>query len=265
MLLTELAFVVYGDGVSTPNSLPATSPNYLGVRIERTRDVLTFTLDNAANGNQINAAMFDAMLPELLEEAARPRVRVLRIRALGEVFCTGRERAGHDVESIRRESLRLIEFKRALRASPLISIAEVQGDAYGFGFGLAIVCDFALVAESAALGFPEMRFGLAPSAIMAYLGEYALPRFAFPLVLFGDPISAPLAMQYGLISQVCAPDRLSHEADALTQRILRLDAAAVRRCKDFFLTTQQNSFDQNCRLAAETLTLDSVARLPQGK
>jgi enoyl-CoA hydratase/carnithine racemase len=110
-----------------------------------------------------------------------------------------------------------------------------------------------------------MRFGLAPSAIMAYLGEYALPRFAFPLVLFGDPISAPLAMQYGLISQVCAPDRLSDEADALTQRILRLDAAAVRRCKEFFLTAQQNSFDQNCRLAAETLTLDSVARLPQGK
>ena len=263
--MTELAFVVYGDGVTTQNPLPATSSNQIGVRIERTADVLTFTLDNLENGNQINGAMFDAMLSELQGEASQPQARGLRIRALGKVFCTGRERAGHDVESIRRESLRLIELKRALRASPLISIAEVQGDAFGFGFGLAIVADFALVAESAALGFPEMRFGLAPSAIMAYLGEYALPRFAFPLVLFGDPISAHLAMQYGLISQVCAPDRLSHEADALAQRILRLDAAAVRRCKEFFLTTQQNSFDQNCRLAAETLTLDSVARLPRGE
>src|SRR5258708_24140690 len=173
----------------------------LAVRIERAGDVLTFTLDNAEHGNEINGPMFDSMLSELQREASRPEARVLRIRAQGKVFCTGRERAGRDVETIRREAVRLIELKRSLRASPLISIAEVQGDAFGFGFGLAIVSDFALVSEHAALGFPEMRSGLAPSAVMAYLGEYALPRFAFPLVLFGDPISPQLAMQAGLILQ----------------------------------------------------------------
>ncbi len=47
-------------------------------------------------------------------------------------------------------------------------------------FGLAIVCDFVLVAEHAVLGFHEMRSGLAPAASMAYSGECALPRFAFP-------------------------------------------------------------------------------------
>jgi methylglutaconyl-CoA hydratase len=181
--------------------------------------------------------------------------------ARGKVFCTGRERAGRDAQSIGREAARLIELKRCLRASPLIGVAEVQGDAFGFGFGLAIVSDFALVSEHAALGFPEMRSGLAPSAVMAYLGEYALPRFAFPLVLFGDPISPQVSMQAGLISQVCPADRLASEADALVDRILRLDPAATRRCKQFFQTAQQNWFDQNCRLAAEALTVDSLARL----
>jgi methylglutaconyl-CoA hydratase len=233
----------------------------VAVRIERAGDVLTFTLDNAERGNEINGLMFDAMLSELQREASRPKARVLRIRARGKVFCTGRERAGRDAQSIRREAVRLIELKRCLRDSPLIGVAEVQGDAFGFGFGLAIVSDFALVSEHAALGFPEMRSGLAPSAVMAYLGEYALPRFAFPLVLFGDPISPQLAMQAGLISQVCPADRLASEADALVDRILRLDPAATRRCKQFFQTAQQNSFDQNCRLAAEALTVDSLARL----
>jgi methylglutaconyl-CoA hydratase len=234
----------------------------LAVRIERAGDVLTFTLDNAERGNEINGPMFDAMLSELQREASRVQARVLRIQARGKVFCIGRERAGHDIETIRREAVRLIELKRSLRASPLISIAEVQGDAFGFGFGLAIVSDFALVAEHAALGFPEMRSGLAPSAVMAYLGEYALPRFTFPLVLFGDPISPQLAMQAGLISQVCPGDRLASEADTLVDRILRLDPIATRRCKQFFQTAQQNAFDQNCRLAAEALTVDSLARLP---
>ncbi len=256
-------FVVYGDGVSTQDSFRTSHSSHVGVRIERSGDVLIFTLDNPEQGNQINAAMFEAMLSELKSEAAQPRARVLRIRARGKVFCTGRERAGHDIESLRRESARLIEAKRALRTSPMVSIAEVQGDAFGFGFGMAIVCDFVLVAENASLGFPEMSFGLAPTAVMAYLGEYALPRFAFNLVLFGDPISPQLAMQQGLISQICPADRLSREADVLTERILRLDPYAVRRCKEFFLTAQQNSFDQNCRLAAETLAIDSAARLPR--
>ena len=134
----------------------------------------SFTLDNSSHGNEVTGVMFDAMLAELRKETSKPRARVLRIQARGNVFCTGRERAGRTPAAIRRESARIIKFKAALRSSPLISIAEVQGNAFGFGFGLAIVCDFALVAEHASLGFPEMRSGLAPVAILSYLGEYTI-------------------------------------------------------------------------------------------
>jgi methylglutaconyl-CoA hydratase len=237
----------------------------VGVVIERVGGVLTFTLDNAEHGNEVTGQMFDAMLEELRAEAARPSARVLRIGARGKVFCAGRERAGRDVEAIRREAARIIELKRALRGSPLVSVAEVQGDAFGFGFGFAIVCDFVLVAEHAALGFPEMRSGLPPAVIMAYLGEYTLPRFAFPMVLLGDPIAPERALQIGLISQVVAAKRLAGEGDALVRRILDLDPGAVRRCKEFFQTAQQNSFDQNCRLAVEALTVGSLAALARKK
>ena len=249
-------------GVLTENSDHPAAP---GLVIERTQDVLTITLDNAEHGNKVTGAMFDAMLATLQEQASRPSARVLRIRARGRVFCTGRERAGRDVEAIRSEAARIIEVKRSLRTSPLISIAEVQGDAFGFGFGLAILCDFVLVAEDANLKFPEMRAGLPPAAIMAYLGEYALPRFAFPLVLFGDPIAPPTAMQIGLISQVCPAQDLSREADVLSERILALDPSAARRCKEFFQTAQQNNFNQNCRLAIEALTVGSLTLLAREK
>lgn len=246
-------------------SAPSGPAGGLGVVIERTAEVLAFTLDNPAHGNEVTGAMLDAMLAELRSEATAPRARVLRIRARGKVFCTGRERSGRDAESIRSEAARLVEFKHALRSSPLISVAEVQGDAFGFGFGLAIVCDFVLVAENASLAFPEMRSGLPPAAIMAYLGEYALPRFVFPLVLLGDPISPHRALHIGLISQVCPAEQMSGEANALVARILRLDPEAARRCKQFFLEAQQNSFDQNCRRATEALTEGSLAMLHRQK
>jgi enoyl-CoA hydratase/carnithine racemase len=235
------------------------------VEIHRSPDVLTFTLNNPDHGNEVTGPMFDAMLAELRAESPNPDARVLRIRANGKVFCTGRERAARDEQSVRAEVARLIDFKRLVRTSSLISVAEVQGNAFGFGMGLAIVTDFPLVADTASLCFPEMTHGLAPAAIMAYLGEYALPRFAFPLVLFGEPFTPQQALDIGLISQVVPAANLSAEVDKLIARILKLDPGAARRCKDFFLTAQSNSFEKNCTLAAEALTAGTLAALAEKK
>jgi methylglutaconyl-CoA hydratase len=245
------------------NSQSTESP--AGLKIERASDVLSFTLNNPAEGNRVTGAMLEAMLDVLRSEAINPSARVLVIRAQGDVFCTGRERAGRDVASIRRESARILEFKGVLRTTSLISIAAVQGDAMGFGFGLAIICDFVVVAQHAALGFPEMRSGLAPAAIMSYLGDYTLPRFAFPMVLFGDPIDPQRALQIGLISQVTTTERLNDDVNVLVQRILALDPTAARKCKEFFNVAAQNSFEQNCRLATEVLTIGSLSVLAREK
>jgi methylglutaconyl-CoA hydratase len=246
-------------------NLPAMSNPTPLVEIHRSPSVLTFTLNNPDHGNEVTGPMFDAMLAELRSESPKPRARILRIRARGKVFCTGRERAAHDEQSARAEVSRLIDFKRLVRTSSLISVAEVHGNAFGFGMGLAIVTDFPLIADTASLCFPEMTHGLAPAAIMAYLGEYALPRFAFPLVLFGQPFTPQQALEIGLISQVVPAPSLSSETDKLIARILQLDPGAVRRCKEFFLTAQSNSFEKNCSLAAEALTAGTMAALARKK
>jgi len=228
------------------------------VVIDRSGEVLTFTLNNAEAGNEVTAPMFDAMIAALRSEATVPTARVLRIRARGDVFCTGRERAGTEAVSIHREVSRLIELKRLLRASSMITIAEVQGNAFGFGFGLAILCDFTLVSSSAKLAFPEMRKGLPPAAIMAYLGRYTLPKQVFPMVLFGDAITPEAALNAGLVTRVCAPDTLRAETDALADRILALDDTGARQCKSFFQTAEESSLEHNFRCATETLTVSAL-------
>jgi methylglutaconyl-CoA hydratase len=228
------------------------------VLIDRDGDVLTFTLNNVAAGNEVTGPMFDAMLAALRSEATCPSARILRIAAQGDVFCTGRERAGRDAVSLHAEAARLIELKRQLRASPMITVAQVQGDAFGFGFGLAILCDFTLVSATARLAFPEMRKGLPPAAIMAYLGRYALPKKAFPMVLFGDAMTPDIALDAGLITQVSDPDRLQTDADALVQKILDLDDAGARQCKAFFQAAEEMSLEANFRCATETLTVAAL-------
>jgi methylglutaconyl-CoA hydratase len=232
-----------------------------GVRIERDGDVLVMTLDNPAAGNEITGVMFDAMLEALRAEAASPRARVLRIRAEGEAFCLGRERAGRDEASIRAEVARVIALKHAVMESPLISVAEVQGNAAGFGIGLAVVCDFTVVAETAILSFPEMRKGLPPAAIMAYLGRYALPKRIFPLILLAPDFTAAHARDIGLVTQVSRREALRGDVDDLIRRILALDSDAVRQCKAFFLAAQEAPIDENFSRATDLLTARSLRLL----
>jgi enoyl-CoA hydratase/carnithine racemase len=234
------------------------------VLIERDGDVLSFTLNRPDTGNEISGPMFEAMTAALRSEAAAPSARVLRIRANGDRFCTGRERAGRDAVSIRAEVARLIALKRLVRSTSMISIAQVQGDALGFGFGLAILCDFTLVSSRASLAFPEMRKGLPPAAIMAYVGRYALPKALFPMVLFGDPLTPAVALAAGLITRVCEPDALRADADVLTERILALDEAGARECKAFFQAAEESPIEQNFRCATDMLTVTSL-RLMQDR
>jgi len=227
-----------------------------GVRIERENDVLVMTLANPLAGNQITGTMFDAMLAALAQhgEGTETGVRVLRIRAEGEVFCLGRERVGREEAAIRAEVARLIELKHAVMTSPLISVAEVQGNAAGFGIGLAVVCDFTIVAETATLSFPEMRKGLPPAAIMAYLGRYALPKRIFPLILLAPEFSATHARDIGLVTQVSSREALRADVDDLIRQILALDADAARQCKAYFQAAQEGTIDDNFSRAIDLLT-----------
>ena len=239
-----------GAASTTRHGIPPGPP---GLRIEHRGDVLVMTIDSPPR-NEITGAMFDAMLEALGREAAQPRARVLHIRAEGAVFCLGRERAGRDEAAIRAEVTRLIAAKRAVIDSPLISVAEVQGNAAGFGLGLAVICDFTVVATTAALSFPEMRHGLPPAAIMAYLGRYALPKRIFPLLLLAPDFTAAHACDIGLVTQVAIPGELRGDVDAVIGRILAMDADAVRQCKAYFQSAQDGAIDDNFARATDLLT-----------
>lgn len=130
--------------------------------------------------------------------------------------------------------------------------------------GLAVLCDFTLVASGAALSFPEMRKGLPPAAIMAYLGRYALPKRVFPLVLLGGQFTPAQALEAGLVTTVCSPATLVAETDALVDRLLALDPDGVRQCKLFFRAAQEAAVEDNFRHATDLLTVESLRLLAKG-
>lgn len=153
-------------------------------------------------------------------------VHVLRLRALGEVFCLGRERPAATPGELRAESQVLVGLHRALRTSPLVTVAQVHGHAAGFGVGLVAACDVAVAIQDAHFRFPEVGIDLAPAIVLAWLPRLVGEREAFWLTATGEALPAPRAKELGLVNEVVA-DRAALEAE-VDRRVTALRARSPR-------------------------------------
>ena len=88
-------------------------------------------------------------------------------------------------------------------------IAAVNGFALGGGLELAMSCDFIIASSQARLGLPEVSLGLIPGyggtqRLSRYVGKAVARRMA----LTGDMYSAAQALDWGLVTEVVAPEEL---------------------------------------------------------
>lgn len=99
-------------------------------------------------------------------------------------------------------------------------IAAVNGYALGGGCELALACALRIASENARLGQPEIKLGI----ITGFGGSQRLLRIvgkarAAELCLFGEPIDARTALEWGLVNKVVAQSRLVEEAHTLAQKL----------------------------------------------
>jgi enoyl-CoA hydratase/carnithine racemase len=139
---------------------------------------------------------------------------VLRLRAVGEAFCLGREREGSTPAELSEEVGVLVDLTRALRRTRLVTVAEVQGDAAGFGVGVIAACNVAVAVEGARFSFPEVTIGLAPALVLAWLPRLVGEREAFWLTASGEAVPARRAQELGLLNGVVgSADELAKDVD----------------------------------------------------
>ena len=118
--------------------------------------------------------------------------------------------AGHDLgEMIGREDEFYGELfdactavMRAVHAVPQPVIARVHGVATAAGCQLVAACDLAVAADSARFGTPGVRIGLFCSTPMVPLSRAIGRKRALEMLLTGELIDAPTALDWGLVNRV---------------------------------------------------------------
>jgi enoyl-CoA hydratase/carnithine racemase len=169
---------------------------------------LTVELDGAVARVWVDAGPGNLFTPEMTRRLSAilrtppEGVHLVHLAAAGPEFCMGRAPFRAGAGPLREDVDALVELVEAMQRTPAVTVAEVQGDAAGFGVGLVALSDVAVAAPDVALSFPEVDAGFAPALVLAWLGDVVGKRMAFWLAATGVHVSAEEACQLGLITHV---------------------------------------------------------------
>jgi enoyl-CoA hydratase/carnithine racemase len=166
-----------------------------------------------------------------------------------------------DFLTVAHETLAMIE------RTPKIFIAAIAGHCIGGGLEIALACDFRFAAERQfGLGLAEINLGLSPGMG----GTQRLPRLigrsrALGMMLNGQPIAPPQALEWGLIDRLYPAEAFAEE---VAQFAARLAAGPSRAQGLIKLSVNEGlaaSFDQGLAIErANQATLFASADAQEG-
>jgi len=222
--------------------------------IERDGAIATITLNRPQERNAISRAEYIEEIRDFCADATRDvDLKAVIVTGAGSAFCAGgnvkdmRDKAGifegspFALRNRYREGIQQIPL--ALYELEVPTIAAINGPAIGAGLDLACMCDVRIAAEGAIFAESFVKLGIVPGDGGAWL----LPRIignarATLMTLTGDAIDTVRALDYGLVSDVVAPDALLDAAKTVALRIaanpghaLRLTKRLLREAQDMKL------------------------------
>jgi methylglutaconyl-CoA hydratase len=222
--------------------VPDPAPDASGpVRVEASPSgLVVVTLDRPYAGNRMNQALQGALREAFETLHGADHVRLVFVRGAGGNFCGGHDRdwmrASFDwtEADVRDDAFDQGRMLKALRDVPALTVALVEGEAFGPGVGLAAACDMALAVEGAQFGFPELKLGLMPAVSAPYITDAVGPRHAQAMLSTGRLIGAQEAQYMGLVQAVAADEAgLAALAEKLTDDALACGPDAAAEAKRF--------------------------------
>lgn len=194
------------------------------------------TLNRPDNRNSMTPELLDAFAAASRAARSDANARCVVVTGTGTCFS-----AGADFHAtLQRDGAGSAQDRSYAMYEPFLSLCDLEvpvigalnGHAVGGGFGLALVCDIRIGAETAKYGANFTRLGLAPGMAISYL----LPRLigharAHELLLTGRLVDGREAAALAILNRATAGDQVVAHAMAMAQAIAANAPIAVRASK----------------------------------
>ncbi|MBF9055778.1 enoyl-CoA hydratase [Rhodobacterales bacterium HKCCA1065] len=207
------------------------------------RGILRLTLNDEKRRNALSEAMLNRLLEAIHAAADDPEVRVVILASRGPAFC-----AGHDLKELtaaraegdggRAYFTKIMALcasvMQAIVACPKPVIAEVRGVATAAGCQLVATCDLAVAEDGARFGTPGVHIGLFCSTPMVALSRNVSHKHAMEMLLTGDMVAAPRAVEMGLVNKAVPEAELSAATEEMAAKIAAKSTMTLATGKSAF-------------------------------
>jgi methylglutaconyl-CoA hydratase len=207
--------------------------------IDATADgVVTVTINRPARRNAFDGEVIGALHEAFETLEAADGVRVVFVRGAGGTFSAGADlewmRGAADLtESDNREdAMQMAHMLHRLHTLPMLTVALVEGSAFGGGAGLVAACDMAIATRDARFAFSEVKLGLVAATISPYVVAALGPRRSRALFATGRLFDADAALSFGLVDEVVEDAAgLNASRDRIAAQIIDCAPGAVSESK----------------------------------
>jgi methylglutaconyl-CoA hydratase len=209
------------------------------VLIEATPEgAVTVTINRAEKKNAFNAEVIAALHEAFETLQNQEHVRIVFLAGAGDAFSAGadlewmKSAVEWSEDDNRDDAMALAKMLKALHDIPALTVALVDGPAFGGGAGLVAACDMAVATEVSKFAFSEVRLGLTPATISPYVVAAVGARNAKVLFATARIFGAMDAQAFGLVQEVVSDtDALAIVKAALSKGILDSAPGAVADAK----------------------------------
>ncbi|MFU8865434.1 MAG: enoyl-CoA hydratase/isomerase family protein [Rhodobacterales bacterium] len=182
--------------------------------------IATITYNRPDKLNAMTPEMAALMWAAVQRINASDEVRAVILTGTGKAFCAGSDIAELDRYVSPWDFRNRPEYCDALRALIKPSVAAINGYAMGGGLEMALSCDIRIASEKARLAAPEIKLGwIGGGGMTALLAHSIGPSNAAMMVMTGDLVDSTQALQWGLVSEVTAPEALMERAQLIAATI----------------------------------------------
>ncbi|MEP6883109.1 MAG: enoyl-CoA hydratase [Gammaproteobacteria bacterium] len=234
---------------------------------QRKGSIAYLTLNRPAQYNALSEEMLAALQAALDSLAEDTSVRVVVLGGAGKAFCAGHDlkqmQANPSLEYYQRLFDDCSRMMLRIQTLPQPVIARVHGIATAAGCQLVAMCDLAIAADDVRFAVSGINVGLFCATPSVALTRNVGRKAAFEMLVTGEFIDAPAAVQRGLINRCVAPDRLDAEIDRVASAIVAKPGSAISEGKALFYRQLELGVAAAYRLAGQSMAenmIDAVAQ-----
>ncbi|MGC8726527.1 MAG: enoyl-CoA hydratase/isomerase family protein [Thermoplasmata archaeon] len=226
-----------------------------------TGKILVLTINRPEKKNSLTMEVVEEIDKALNENIG---YRVILIKGEGGFFSAGADvsiftnLSGNDAESFSRRGNEIMD---RIQNSDAISIAAVNGGAYGGGLELALSCDIRVISPDTKIGLTEVNLGIFPGwGGMKRISQLVNKGYARYMALTGKVLAGKEAFERG-IAQVLS-ENVEKDSMDLAQSLAEKSDESVKRIKRL-LSQDVYSSELESKLFGEVIETKQARELVQ--